>query len=296
MNYFLQTLAIFIFSTQIAFAGSLNISNKNSSEEIKVGDEVLVEVEIKTGEEIYNAVGGELLVDPGFEVRQIVTGNSIVSAWIENPIKSKTNDLKFSGIIAGGLKGNGSIFQIILVPKKQGNLIIQMKDPSIFLNDGLGTEEKLNSQSITLNIRNIQPGESNSKISLIDKTPPEYFEVTLVKDKNIADNKYVVVFEASDKGSGIKTYEVLEGKKLFKQAESPYVLVNQRINERIYIKAIDGSGNERIVKLDLPNKICLSVKCFDQTTTIIILVLISLVSFILWRRQSRELKKISPNF
>jgi hypothetical protein len=292
MKYLSYILIIFFFTAQNAFAGFLDFNITNTSN-IKSGDEVELSVSLNTEGVSYNTVSGTLNVDPGLEIKQIKTGSSIISAWIENPSKSKSNEINFSGIIAGGFSGNGTIFQIILIPKYPGAHNVQIQNSFILLNDGLGTEKSLQDKSLTINARELFEGEQNILITSKDKTSPENFEVILTKDKNIADGKYVLIFEATDKGSGVKTYEVLEGKKLFKQAESPYVLVNQKINERIYVKAIDYDGNERVSKVYIPEKICIGNKCFDQKITILILIFTFILSFIIWRRQSQELKRIS---
>lgn len=283
---------IIIFKANTIFAGSVDFTNK-TYEDVKTGDEISIGINLKTDNESYNTVSGKLLIDENFEIKQIKTGNSIISAWIENPAKSKNNELVFSGIIAGGFNGDGQIFEIIAIPKSSGILNSSLSEIFIYKNDGAGTEEKDASKNLNISVRNILPGEKNSKITLIDKISPEKFEVNLIQDKNIEDGKYILIFEAIDKGTGIKTYEVLEGKKLFKQAESPYVLKNQRINERIYVKAIDYEGNERVSRVDIPNKICIGVRCFNQNITIIILAIAFISSFIIWRKQSKEFKKIS---
>jgi len=291
MKYFLYIFILFIINTNLALAGSIDFNIENYN--IRVGDEVLIDIYLKTDGESYNTVSGKLNVSQDFEIRQIKNGNSIVSAWIENPSKSKSNQINFSGIIAGGFNGNGTIFQIVVVPKEEGILNISLSDLSILFNDGIGTEKKDQDKYISINAKILAPGENNKIIALKDVTPPEDFEVILFKDKNIEEGKYVLIFQATDKGSGVKTYEVSEGKKLFKQAESPYVLVNQNINERIYVKAIDYNGNERISIVYIPEKVCIGFKCFSKKTALLILIGTFILSFILWRKQSKEFKKIS---
>ncbi len=293
MKYFLYFFILFLSLTSSVFAGSFEIDAENNSKEYKTGDEIIFEANLKTGGNFYNAIKGEVTVDERFVLKQIVTGGSIVSAWIENPSDTKNNTINFSGIIAGGYNGNGMIFKMILIPKQSGDLNVSTNNSFIYLNDGEGTEEKVIENSQIVSVRNLYVGEENTVINLKDNIAPERFEVTLTKDKNIADGEYILIFEATDKGSGIKTYEVLEGKNLFKQAKSPYMLVNQKINERIYVKAIDYSGNERVVRVNMEDKVCLGNKCFNEKITISILLGLFILSFILWRKQSRDFKKLS---
>lgn len=291
MKYLLYIFILFALGTSPVFAGSIdfNIENDNS----RIGDEILIDIVLKTEGQSYNTVSGKLEVGPDFEIRKIKTGNSVISAWIENPSESKSGQINFSGIIAGGFNGDRTIFKLIIVPKKEGSLRLSITDISILLNDGLGTEEKKENKYSYISVRPLSSEESNIFVEIKDTTPPEEFEVILAQDPNIEGGKYVLIFEATDKDSGVKTYEVIEGKKIFKQASSPYVLVNQKINERIYVKAIDYSGNERIVKVYTSERICIWFKCFDQRLSTLILIITFILSLILWRHQSQELEEIS---
>ncbi len=292
MKYFIYIL-IFLLTTNTALAGSLTLQQKNSGPaNQKVGDELLLEINFQTELESYNAVSGTLSVDPSFEIIQIITRNSVISAWIENPSKSKTNTISFAGIIAGGLQGSGTLFELVIVPKEAGVFPVELKNISIFKNNGLGTEETLNTQDKEIPVRSLLPGEVPSKLTWTDTTPPEQFDALLVKDPTIANNKYVLVFEAIDKGSGIRSYSVLEGKKLFEQAESPYILKNQKINEKIYVKAKDYYGNERVVRVDIPNSACFGAQCVNQKILIVTLALIFVLFLVIWRKQSKEFRKI----
>ncbi|MEZ4103268.1 MAG: hypothetical protein R3B55_01765 [Candidatus Paceibacterota bacterium] len=293
MKYLSYIFIFFIFGAQISFAGSLDIKISDKNEVAKVGDEILITINLDTGEDFYNAVQGRITLDNIFEIKRIITGGSIVSAWIENPSDTKNNSVDFSGIIAGGFKGEEKLFQIIVSPKYEGSGNIVLSEVSIFLNDGNGTEERKPETLTSVRAVNLSPGETNKVINLVDKISPENFEVTLIKDKNIEDGKYILIFEANDKGSGIRSYEIVEGKKKFTAIKSPYVLENQRLNERIYVTAIDHNENTRTVQVEIPGKICVGTKCFDRKIIISILGIIFIASFILWRRQSEELRKIS---
>jgi hypothetical protein len=291
MKYFFAITIMMLFYVPTAFAAEISFSSPDK--DIKVGDEVKFDVNISTEDDFYNAVSGDLIVSDNVEIRQIITGNSIISAWLENPNRSKSNIINFSGIIAGGYKGEGNVFQVILVPKTATNISIGLDNISLFKNDGLGSQENLEDSSYNFPVRNLGYGETNTKITSMDSDPPEIFKVSLIKDKNINDGKYTLVFEAHDKGDGVKTYEVLEGKKIFSDIQSPYVLNNQHINERIYVKAVDYEGNGRVSEVDLPNMFCFKVECINDNWIIIALVPIFAFFFFLWKKQSKELKRIS---
>lgn len=287
---------LILLSPEIILAGNISINQKflTRDKDIRVGDEIFLEVMLYTEDRSYNAIEGQINIsDDDFLIKKINTGNNIVTAWIENPSRSVTGNINFSGIMAGGFNGNGLIFEIILVPKKQGELSVELLNSSIFLNDGLGTQINLEDKNIDLSVRNLLSNEDNFIFTQSDIVPPEPFEVFLTKDKNLASGQYVLIFEAIDKSSGIRMYEVTEGKNITRDAISPFVLTNQSLNKKILVKAIDQEGNERLVRVNIPGKICVGVNCFDNTYLLTIIALVLIIAFIIWRKQSREFKKLS---
>lgn len=76
---------------------------------------------------------------------------------------------------------------------------------------------------------------------------PKMWINKMFSDPAIFDGKYFLVFATQDKGSGISHYEVCEGgKRKCAIAESPYLLQNQKLNQKIFVKAVDKNGNEYI--------------------------------------------------
>lgn len=286
------TILIFLIP-QILLAGSFSINQKFPArgEEIKVGDDVLLEIRLVTGENFYNAVGGTVQINTDdFLIKKVGTGNNVITAWVENPSKANTGKINFSGIMAGGFSGNGLLFELVLVPKRSGNLNLNLSNLSIFLNDGLGTQEEKSDIARIFEVRDLLPSEENFILHPRDTTPPENFEVFLVRDENIADGKYVLIFEAIDKGSGVRMYEAIEGRLFTRNAESPFVLNNQKINKKIWVKAIDNEGNERLVRVNIPDKICVGINCFNEKYLLIVITLILIASFVIWRKQKKSLK------
>ncbi|MFM2381355.1 MAG: hypothetical protein RLZZ76_122, partial [Candidatus Parcubacteria bacterium] len=95
-----------------------------------------------------------------------------------------------------------------------------------------------------------------------DSLPPEAFSIVLERTTNAYSNNYFVVFNTTDKQSGIDHYEVIEeplsSNNLFGwgaetapwvTARSPYVLEDQSLNSTIRVKALDKAGNEYIAVL-----------------------------------------------
>jgi len=289
MKYFYKILIVLVtLIPQVILAVSLDIKINNN--DIKVGDEILIALEIDTLGKSYNAISGQLLVENSFEIKNINIGESLISFWIENPTKTKNNTIDFSGIIPGGLNGSGNIFEITLLVKNTNLGQLTLRSVSIFENDGLGTEKKIPDKSININPRNLIAGEENTKILKTDTTKPDPFTVTLLSEKNLLNGKYVLIFNTKDRESGVKMYTALEGKNIFENVESPYVLQNQKINERIYVKAIDYFGNERISEVNIPNKICMKIKCFDQRFLIAFIVIMLIILSVVWINQNKKIR------
>src|SRR3989344_4170585 len=102
----------------------------------------------------------------------------------------------------------------------------------------------------------INPGDSSTNREiLVDTEPPENFNPIVESDPNLFNGNYFLVFATEDKVSGVREYRVREGTlDWFHKAESPYLLKEQSLKKDIYIKVIDKNGNERLVKLNAPNK------------------------------------------
>jgi hypothetical protein len=143
----------------------------------------------------------------------------------------------------------------------------------VLKNDGFGTEEDVLKQSAIFKIGN-SPTNGNfdwrSEIDS-DKIPPEPFVVELLKDQNVFEGRYYLTFATVDKQTGIDHYEILElrpddligvapqrtfwewlmRKDVFapawKISAMPYVIVDQKLQSVIKVKALDKAGNERVV-------------------------------------------------
>ena len=63
-----------------------------------------------------------------------------------------------------------------------------------------------------------------------------------------------MAFSTTDPQSGIDHYEILEGSDtVWHNATSPYRLTDQSLSSNIYIRAVDGAGNFRVVELPAEN-------------------------------------------
>ncbi len=191
--------------------------------------------------------------------------------------------------------------------KAEGELAINFGDNTrVFQNDGFGTVDIIATRTATILIQNeaVNPELDWDYLINRDKISPEPFVIEVHQSDRIFEGKYYLIFNAVDKGSGIDHYEVLEIKSGEKIGESaklkwwekffgkdeitpnwitakmPYVLLDQDLTSIIRVRAIDRSGNERIVEYS-PPYIDKAVEKKISVTTVIIIALTVIISLVL---------------
>lgn len=295
MNKILKLFFLFLifFISKPLFAAEISIEKiLPSISDLKVGDEVLLNVVMDSEEVVYNALEGDMVFPENIEIEKVITGNSFISVWIENPVNFSKNKIRFSGISPSGYNSTkGNIFSVVLKVVNKGDATIKIENAKVFQNDGLGTQNVPKLKNLNIKTRYIKNGEEPYLVSVKDSTPPEDFKIELIKDKNIFDGLYTLVFSTLDKGSGVKYYDVIEGHNVFKQVQSPYVLKNQSLNEKIYVKAVDFEGNERIAVFKPENKICIGTSCYGYVWLIVFILFMSSSVYILWKKKKRLFRK-----
>jgi len=266
-----------------------------STAQVKLGQEIEIKVKIDPEKECINTVKADIEYDKNLLIaKDFLTGNSIITLWLKRPeIKAKEGKISFSGGIPGGFCGRipgdpgesnilgKIIFKIpeVLVTERNIAKIKFLESSKVFLNDGLGTEADLKLKEGEYEIlKEKSPEKILEKDLNEDKIPPEPFGILILKDPQIFEGKYFITFNTQDKQTGIDHYEVKEGKRNWKVAESPYLLEDQNLTSIIKVKAVDKAGNERIVEFSpyIPQK-------FPFLLYFIVLILILVVGIgIIW--------------
>lgn len=249
--------------------------------EINRGDTISIGVRLDTDEdECINVVDGVITYSENIQPIDISRGNSIFSIWVEEPIINRDNrTITFAGGIPNGYCG-----RIIGDPRLTNTLVeLVFSSPGLqvgstesgnvatiafadgtraLLNDGFGTDARLNlyDANITLSPKagNQVQNSWGDRVGE-DTVPPQQFSIDLQRTKNAFSNRYFIVFNTTDKESGIDYYEVIEesmeDSKLFRwgavdapwvKASSPYVLNDQSLNSTIRVRAYDKAGNEYV--------------------------------------------------
>jgi len=254
------SFALLAFSFYEAKAAQLNLVSP--TQEIGIDQQFQVDLILNTEGEEINAVEGKILFPKDlFELKEIRDGNSIINFWVERPKTESNNQIIFSGIIPGGYIGEkGLILSAIFQSKNEGESTIEIREAKVLLNDGKGTPAELSISNFQFLISKLAP--TTQFLPIKDTEPPESFKPMITQDPKMFDGKYFLVFATQDKGSGIAGYAIHESTrkkeiaridtKEWKEAESPYVLKDQKLRSYIYVKAIDRAGNERIAVVE-PN-------------------------------------------
>ena len=293
MNIFFKTTSVFLLSLALfvavpVFAAEIRLDAHKT--EINSGEQFLVDIIIHS-EESLNAVEGRLIFPADkLLVKDIRDGNSVINFWVEKPRIEVSGVILFSGITPGGFNGaNNNIFSVVFEAKNTaesiGRAFIILQDTKALQNDGLGSQTALLTRDTAVSIK---PGDSNvPKEILIDKEPPEDFNPSIENDPKIFDGKYFLVFATQDKISGIANYKVREGEwGWFTVAESPYLLKHQSLDRKIFVKAIDKSGNERVATLP-PQKSRAWYKNYSLPVILIIVAIAYLIWKILWKKRRK---------
>ncbi len=258
-KYFLIILGLFLLLPSVVSAAELKFSTPKQA--LSLNETLIVEILLDTQGEDINALSGEIIFSEEFLVlKEIRDGNSIIGLWVEQPQIKEAGKVTFSGIMPGGFKGllgadwsgvkPGLIFQLIFQTKTSGQSTIFIKEPIILLNDGQGTAAKTLANQLPIIINNL-PAQTEAVIKE-DKDLPEPFTPILSRDPSLFSGQWFIVFATQDKGLGIDYYAVKEGDGDFIKATSPYLLLNQKLDKSIAVKAVDRAGNERISWLAAP--------------------------------------------
>lgn len=270
------------------------------------GDSITLKLRLDTDEnECINTVDATIHYDASISAVDISKGDSILNIWVEDPvIDTENHAIRFAGGLPGGycgrIPGDPSLTNVILsiVLRSPGFAIGGTNSDAahvwldassqVLLHDGYGTPAPLRFQDAYITLLGT-PGTQVSdtwheEVSA-DTIIPSDFVITLTKDDVAFSGKYFIVFNSSDKQSGIDHYEVMEepfsefdafkwgrADAPWEHAESPYVLSDQTLNSTIRVKAIDKAGNERIAVL-VPDT---AIRSMSHTVMVVLAVALGL--------------------
>ncbi len=280
---FLFVFLCFFVST-VAEAATLYIDPPTVS--LNRGDAITVAVRIDTDEsteECINAVDGVINFTENITPVDVSLGESILPVWIESPVIDKENRrITFAGGIPNGYCGRvegdprltNTLFQIVFrAPGLQigggensGRAEVTFgPETTAYQNDGFGTKAETKAFgtvftiSPTIGSEILDPWREDV---LADDIAPEAFSITLERDEFAFNGDYYIVFNTTDKQTGLSHYEVIEesveeaglfsfgaATAPWEKVRSPYVLKDQTLRSVVRVRAIDKAGNEYLATL-----------------------------------------------
>lgn len=282
------TLLLSLSTTKVVEAASLYLDPARDS--LNRGDGITVAIRVNVDEssqECVNAADIVLKYSDNIIVEDVSIGRSIFPIWVEYPnIDKDERKITMAGGIPNGycgrVAGDPQLTNVIAeVVLRVPGLRVGASDESdvatinfgeettLYLHDGIGTKANLNvynsefklSRTIGSDIRD-NWGEKIQN----DTLPPEPFSIELNQGDLEFNGQNYVIFNTTDKQTGISHYEVIEeapenlllflfgaATTPWKNERSPYVLEDQSLRSTIRVKAVDKAGNEYIATLPPQN-------------------------------------------
>jgi hypothetical protein len=246
-------VSVFLISPAIA----ADFYFDNLPKTIPINQEFRLDITVDAKDKTLNAVSGKVIIpDEYFTIKQILTGESGISFWVDSPAISAKDKILFSGIVTNGFTGKIKLFSVITSPNKIGNASIKTDELTTLLNDGKGTADTVSALEAQISIT--AASTNPVVIESPDFTPPEFDAIELVKNTSLCRDNYALIFHAADKQTGVDEYRILEQKKyslfglnfktgVWKKTESPSCLSDQKLQSDIFIKVTDMAGNSKIV-------------------------------------------------
>lgn len=327
---FLLTLFLFLVSGHFALAASLYMDPNTAT--LNRGDAITISVRIDTDEaagECVNVIDGVISYDPSITAVDVSVGKSILPIWVQAPVINKeTHTISFAGGIPNGycgrVQGDPNLTNIVaeLVFRAPG---LQVgggaernkahigfaEGTAVYLNDGSGSKAPLR----TLGADFVLTDSIGSQILdpwggvvADDTIAPDPFSISLEHDATTFSGKYYIVFNTTDKQSGLSHYEIIEetpaDSSLFKfgaanspwiEARSPFVLKDQSLESVVRVRAVDKAGNTYTAAF-VPDPSLRASNLTKQVLIVIIPAVLLLVIFagiFYFMRRKRRRKTIS---
>lgn len=254
---------LFIFIIFLSFSGKAAATGVfiTVPEKINVGDNFEVLINADTGGELINSV--DMAIDYPEDLISFAgykNDETIIRFWIESP-SEKDGKIYFSGIVPGGVAGlydankiglgTLPVARLLFVAKQIGSSEVSFLKTKILKNDGKGTpilHNQSNAQVTIIKTENDNPKNN----SLIDKASPESFEIAFVKSSIFSATPGMLIFRATDIGSGIKQYKIKTSALGWQETKSPQAVSQGIFPKNITIRAFDFYGNYKDVGISIP--------------------------------------------
>jgi hypothetical protein len=251
---FAAVLGLVVWGGFAAHAEAASFSFRTSSAVVHQMQELAVDVIVDPEGENLNTISAAINIPNNLSFVDSDDSASFVGFWVDQPkYLPETNTFFLSGIVPGGFSGQidpfstsgdasgGVVIRLVFRGKVEGSGKLSFGSASAYLSDTLGAEARISTRSLGIIVDKLIGGAP--LLNAEDTEEPLPFTPVLERDLLLYGGQYVVIFNTKDKGSGIDHYEVKEGNGDFVEAESPYLLLDQKVSGDIVVKAVDRAGN-----------------------------------------------------
>lgn len=292
--FFIILLAFFAFAGRVSAA---NIKLVSGVKTIGLGGQFYIDLLLDPGGVPLNAIEGTVTY-PIDQVALLRTekGGSMISLWIKEPLL-ESDRISFAGIMPNGFSGvidpfnpsdklPGQILRLVFQSKFSGPAVFKTDSFLVAQNDGEGTTENIPNSELALTIR----AEKSSEVYQGQKGESPTLEAYVIRDVNLFNNKYALIFQAKDNGSGIKDVMIKEGDRAWKSIRSPYLLLDQTRSRPVSLYAVNYSGESIVLSINpTPHKF------FNLSNPILYLLAILVFVFVakkIYEKRRREKNNI----
>jgi len=226
------------------------------------------DIVVDAGNNLINALEATVKFPASMKITGVQDGDSAILIWITKPnLDSKTHSVSLSGITPGGFQGKKTLFSFTGEFNPADLSKILFSEVRALKNDGEGTAVK-----VKLEAKIAEAKE--------DTNSPEPFKPIISSSPDIFEGRYFISFLTQDKGVGIDRYEYADtwlfgpSKNDWGITDSPMVLTKLQTFKKIFVKAVDRAGNERIEAVSGP---------YRSYVLVVGLLIITVLLFV-WRR------------
>lgn len=262
---YIIVLGLIAASSAFTFAAKLEIIAPERANH--TSDPVMVQVTLDPESDVVSGIAGDLSYPSElFDVHSISTDGSVVSPWVLYPnikdgeyLDGKTH-ITFEGIFAGGFGGvksayyagkkTGSIFTVILLPKKEGSGVISLDNITLNSFDERATPLPVHSQYSPILVPDlisnaILPGK------VIKLVKPKSLSVSVERSELVHMGAWYLTVYDSEPKSAIEDISIIETDDAgitdrddtrWKKIMPPYILFYQDRSKFMHVKVEYSNG------------------------------------------------------
>ncbi len=252
LRYFFIGIIFFLSPLATILAAEVSF---DAPKQVYLGEVFNVPVNVDSGGVMINSVdlsidfNEDMIVFSGYK-----SDDGIVKLWVKSPT-DENGVLKMSGIIPGGVSGlydpkeSGlravPVVSLIFTANKTGNAEFYFTDSKVFKHDGKGTEIEHQRSSASVTIVDDPDSDPSivKDINITDTDKPEPFEMVFLNSAFFGRTPSMIIFETTDKTSGVKEFRMKAVGDTWFTVKSPYPVSKGLFPRSVVVRAYDFYDN-----------------------------------------------------